>query len=147
MGCPAPDQSYQAVSVPGYLLTFSDGSRNFDVHTSLLAAAGEPMVLCENKLPVDLAAMPATAAPDQAAQAMVELARQDLAKALYIDVGEISLVTSNAVEWNDSSLGCPKPGQNYLQVVTPGYLVRLSAQGQTYEYHTDTRSQVVRCTP
>jgi hypothetical protein len=147
LGCPAPDQSYQAISVPGYQLTFGNGTQTFDVHTTLLAAPGEPMVLCENQLPVELAAAPSAATPEAAAAAMIELARQDLAKALGVDISAVTVVSSSPVQWNDSSLGCPKPGQNYLQVVTPGYLVRLSAQGQTYEYHTDARSTVVRCVP
>jgi hypothetical protein len=30
--------------------------------------------------------------------------------------------------------------------MTPGYLVLLEADGQRYEYHTDTRGSVVLCT-
>ena len=48
-------------------------------------------------------------------------------------------------EWPDSSLGCPKPGQAYLQVITPGYRVVLGANGKEYEYHTDMASQVIAC--
>jgi hypothetical protein len=105
------------------------------------------MVLCENKLPVDLTAAATPAAPGAGAQAVIELAKQDLAKALGVDASTITVQLANPVEWNDSSLGCPKPGQTYLQVITSGYLVKLQANGQTYEYHTDTQGTVVRCMP
>jgi hypothetical protein len=50
-----------------------------------------------------------------------------------------------AVDWSDTSLGCPEPGMAYAQVITPGYLIVLGAAGQTYEYHTDEHSSVVLC--
>jgi hypothetical protein len=34
----------------------------------------------------------------------------------------------------------------YPQVITPGYLIRLMAGGQEYEYHTSMRN-VVLCRP
>jgi hypothetical protein len=33
----------------------------------------------------------------------------------------------------------------YAQVITPGFLIVLAAQGQTYEYHTDQKATVVLC--
>jgi heat shock protein HslJ len=34
---------------------------------------------------------------------------------------------------------------NYLQVITPGYLIVLEAQGRRYEYHADKRARLIRC--
>jgi hypothetical protein len=78
---------------------------------------------------------------------MAELAKQDLAKTLSIAPSDVTVVSIAPVQWNDSSLGCAKPGQSYLQVITPGFMIRLNAQGQGYEYHTDSTSQVVQCVP
>jgi len=50
---------------------------------------------------------------------------------------KISLVSMEAVEWSDSSLGCPQEGFMYAQVITPGYLIVLEADGKQFEYHTD----------
>jgi hypothetical protein len=147
LGCPAADQVYEQVIIPGYLLTFGDGSRNYAVHTSLTANPGEPMVLCENQKPIDLSAAGTPPAADPAGQAMAELAKQDLAKTLSIAPSDVTVVSIAPVQWNDSSLGCAKPGQSYLQVITPGFMIRLNAQGQGYEYHTDSTSQVVQCVP
>jgi hypothetical protein len=33
----------------------------------------------------------------------------------------------------------------YAQVITPGYLIILAAEGQQYEYHTDQAANVVLC--
>ena len=84
-------------------------------------------------------------APPPEAKQVVELAREDLAERLGLAPGEMSLVSVEAVEWSDASLGCPQPGMMYAQVITPGYLVVLEAEGQQYAYHTDTDRIVVLC--
>jgi len=76
---------------------------------------------------------------------MGELARSALARELALAETDIAVVAVEDTEWRDSSLGCPKPGMNYLQVITPGYKITLEAQGQRYEYHSDTNRRVVRC--
>jgi hypothetical protein len=75
----------------------------------------------------------------------VAVAVHDLAARTGVLPESIAVVTLDAVEWSDSSLGCPRPGYVYLQVITPGYRIVLAAGGQTYVYHTDTRSAVVLC--
>ena len=84
------------------------------------------------------------AVPEGAAP-LVALARADLAAHLGADAGQIALLSVEAVEWRDSSLGCPQPGMMYAQVITPGYRVVLGVGSQTYEYHTSTRTSVVLC--
>ena len=69
----------------------------------------------------------------------------NLADELGVDVDSIQVISVAPAEWRDSSLGCPKPGQNYLMVITPGYLVILEVGGEQYEYHADMQGNVVRC--
>jgi ABC-type Fe3+-hydroxamate transport system substrate-binding protein len=76
---------------------------------------------------------------------MVKRAVAQLAKDKNIPEAQIAVVTYEYTEWPDSSLGCPKPGQAYLTVITPGYRVILSAAGQQYEYHTNEKNMVIRC--
>jgi hypothetical protein len=38
--------------------------------------------------------------------------------------GDPKLLTVDAVEWTDSSLGCRQPGQQYLQVMTKGHVLK-----------------------
>jgi hypothetical protein len=54
-----------------------------------------------------------------------QLAIDTLASDLGIAPDSIEVDTVKAIEWRDSSLGCPKPGVAYLDVVTPGHKVIL----------------------
>ena len=73
--------------------------------------------------------------PDDA-RAAVAWAKRDLASRLSVTEEEIVLVSIDAVEWRDSSVGCPQPGYMYLQVITPGYRFVLCVDDTTYEYHS-----------
>ncbi len=75
---------------------------------------------------------------------LVGMARADMVKQFGIQEGAISVVKVEAREWPDSSLGCPQPGMMYSQVITPGYLIVLSANGKQYEYHA-SRTNVILC--
>ena len=39
------------------------------------------------------------------------------------------------MEWPDASLGCPRPGKVYPQVVKEGFLIRLRLEKRVYRYH------------
>ena len=75
----------------------------------------------------------------------VQRAREVLAGELRCDVDDVQVVSVEAVEWSDSSLGCPQPGMMYLQVITPGYRVILEHDAQQYTVHTDQGHRAVRC--
>jgi hypothetical protein len=83
--------------------------------------------------------------PPPGAQEVVRLAKEDLAQRLGVAVDQIQLVSVEAVDWSDTSLGCPQPGMMYAQVITPGYRVVLEAGGKQYDYHTDEGRFVVLC--
>ncbi len=51
LGCPAPGMMYTQAIVPGYKLTFSDGSRIYKVHTG---KGGIPAIWCDNGQPKPL---------------------------------------------------------------------------------------------
>ena len=74
---------------------------------------------------------------------LVNLAKGDLARRLGVGVEEVTLVSAEAVEWPDASLGNPQQGMVYAQVITPGYKIILSAGGQEYEYHSDQERVVL----
>lgn len=88
---------------------------------------------------------PPTAAPvvGEVPAAIMGQAKADLAKRTGLDPATFSVVRAEEVVWADGSLGCPVPGQAYIQVVTPGYWIGLEAGGKTYDYRA-TRSGLVR---
>jgi len=141
LGCPKPGMAYATVITPGYVLILKAGDQEYTYHTG-----PNRFVLCsqENQVEaIETGEQPAHEAELSAEMAaLVEQARKDLAERLKAAPEAISLHSMEAVQWRDSSLGCPRPGMNYLTVITPGYRIRLIANGQSYEYHTDKQKAV-----
>ncbi len=76
---------------------------------------------------------------------VVLAARADLARRSQRAPAEIEVISVTAMAWPDAGLGCPLPGADYAQEVTPGYLVLLTMSGEQYEYHTDMGQRTVLC--
>jgi len=79
------------------------------------------------------------------ADAAVRAATNDLAARLKISPENVQVVSVQAMDWSDTSLGCPQPGMFYAQVITLGYRIVLSAEGNPVEYHADKKGRVVTC--
>ncbi len=88
---------------------------------------------------------PQTVDKDAARKAMIA-ARQAYVEAEALPFIGPTVLVFDPVEWGDTSLGCPMPGQFYAQVITPGFRFVFDYQGQQNEYHTDQDgSNVVTC--
>lgn len=74
-----------------------------------------------------------------------ELARQTLAKQANLPIKNLSVDSAEPVQWPDSSLGCPQPGMNYMQMITPGYRVSVldTSNGKTYSVHIGAGRAIV----
>lgn len=68
---------------------------------------------------------------DAAAQVAVET----LGKKLSVDPDKVDVVHVSIMDWSDSSIGCPRPGVEYLQIVTRGAVVMLQAEKKPYRVH------------
>jgi hypothetical protein len=86
-----------------------------------------------------------SAQPMPGSEEPLAAAIKDLVEQTGVSPNEINVISLEAVEWSDASLGCPQEGFMYAQVITPGFKIILEAQGQQYEYHTDRKSNVVLC--
>jgi hypothetical protein len=64
-------------------------------------------------------------------------ARAMLVAKLAVDPDTIVLVSADQIDWPDACLGVQTPGKMCAQVITPGYKVVLSANGNQYEFHTN----------
>ena len=69
-------------------------------------------------------------------QRLVDLAIMDLATSLNVESDAVEVVEAQFVTWRDSSAGCPKPGMQYLQVLTNGARIVLQVNGTIYHYHS-----------
>lgn len=76
---------------------------------------------CENPSPPPKSTDPGT------------VAKQVVAEYLSLPLTDITLVSLEAQEFNDSSLDCPEPDMSYLQVVTRGHRASIEAQGRRFD--------------
>jgi hypothetical protein len=127
----------------------------------LLIAATLSLTACAvgsgSQVPTPVAPLQATAAASPVAsvlpgsssnpdpQPSVDAALSDAAAHLGVSPAALHVDQVEPREWGDSSLGCPKPGLMYSQIVTPGLLIVISGAGKQLEYHSDTRGRVVLC--
>ena len=65
----------------------------------------------------------------------IDMAKAALVNRLDISESDINLSSAQATEWSDSSLGCPEKEMQYLPVITPGHLVKLTVDKHTYTVH------------
>ena len=75
-------------------------------------------------------------APGPGLQRLVDIAKTDLGAKLGVGADDIDLVEAAYVTWRDSSIGCPRPDMQYMQVLTNGARIVLRANGVLYHYHS-----------
>ncbi|WP_147915403.1 hypothetical protein [Ruania zhangjianzhongii] len=75
----------------------------------------------------------------------VQEAVEDLADRLGVALADIDAGSLEEVTWPDGSLGCPEPGMSYPQVLTDGYRVILTADGDEYAYHAGEGGELAYC--
>ncbi len=86
-----------------------------------------------------------TPAPMRGEEYIVARAVSDLSQRLGVAEDDIQVVGVEAVEWSDSSLGCPAEGMDYAQVITPGYEITLRVDEKEYSYHSDEGRFMLLC--
>lgn len=64
---------------------------------------------------------------------------------LDVDASTVSIVSAEAVTWNDGSLGCPKRGVVYIQMLIDGFRVIVGAGDQQLDYRTGRKGEFKRC--
>lgn len=62
-----------------------------------------------------------------------------------VDPSAVMIVSTEAVTWNNGSLGCPKPGVMYIQQVIAGYRVVVEAGGKQYDYRVGSSGDPKLC--
>ena len=67
----------------------------------------------------------------------VENARNDLAKRLKIDSGDVKEKSVEDADFPDMALGAAEDDEMSGQMITRGWRIKLEAQGKTYEYRAD----------
>ena len=70
-----------------------------------------------------------------------------LAQELGVAEDQIEVTEVVDVEFSDSCLGLGGPAESCLQAITPGWLVLLDVNGESYEVHTDETGEQIRVAP
>ena len=70
-------------------------------------------------------------------ESSVERAKEDLARRLNIDPGDVAECGITEREFSDMSLGAPANGEMSAQMISNGWQIRLEAKGKPYEYRAD----------
>jgi len=104
--------------VPGFKIVLEANGKTYEFHTNEDGTVALP---AEDPL-----------SAGAAEQAVIK----QLAQNLGLDESDISLVSTEDVEFGDACLGVAIEGMLCAQVVTPGRIVMLEANGVQYEYHT-----------
>jgi hypothetical protein len=154
LGCPEKGQAHPPDPTPGFRILLKARGRIYHVHVGagravvcgagLAVAAGGPKAE-EAGGPGGREGGVSPDPQDTAGQKLVTQAKEDLARQLSVPLSAISLLKFKEVVWPDSSLGCPRPGLVYTQVLQPGFLIRLSARGRSYEFHAGARGAPFLC--
>lgn len=76
-------------------------------------------------------------------ETLASLCKSDLAQKIGTDIKNISVSAVQAMDFSDTSLGLPQLGESYAQIITPGYVILLKANGKVYEYHTSKTNKIV----
>jgi hypothetical protein len=141
-GCQTRDGSshMETPPTPGYRIVFAANSRVYVYHTN----DQDTFFLCPDRAWLALEGEPVIV--DPIAQSMVDLTRHDAVQRLSVPDTEATLVSLLAVDWPDSSLGCPKAGADYEDQEMWGYRIVFQVTGQTIIYHTSIRDFVL-CRP
>jgi hypothetical protein len=78
---------------------------------------------------------------------LVARVRDDLVRRSGKTEPDLRLVRDQAVTWNDGSLGCPRPGEVYPQVLVPGYWIVFVVGDREFDYRADERGHFRLCEP
>ena len=112
--------------VPGFKIVLEANSQKYEFHTN---QDGSVALLAEG-------------AQDSAAVEQVVI--KQLAANLGLQENDISVVSDTTIEFPDACMGVAMEGVMCAQVVTPGHIVVLEANGIQFEYHTDANGSRVQ---
>lgn len=98
-----------------------------------------------DKTPARVPAAEPAAIIGEVPEELLNAIRADLEQRLRIDTKGLQPVRAESVNWNDGSLGCPRPGQVYTQAVTPGYHVVFEIDETYYDYRAKRDGYFMLC--
>lgn len=97
-------------------------------------------------VPAPSSAAPAPGDPGAILPAeLLERVLADAASRTGLPRAQVNVTNAVRQSWNDGALGCPEPGMVYVQVVSEGYQIMVSAGDQILDYRTSDRGVLKVC--
>lgn len=76
---------------------------------------------------------------------LVAQIREDVIRRSGADPSTVKLIRDESVTWSDGSLGCPRPGEVYTQVLVAGFWIVFDVAGRQFDYRSDRRGSFRLC--
>jgi hypothetical protein len=73
------------------------------------------------------------------------LIQADIIQTIGKEPGELKILRASEMVWPDSSLGCPQPGLEAVQVQVEGFQLVLLVDGEMFDYRTSGLNTFFRC--
>ena len=112
----------------------------------LVACAPQAQATEQPAIPND-ESYPNDSYPNEELTSAQQAAITALSKTLNLPPGQITLISTEAVEWPDGCLGVQRIDVMCTQAVVPGFKIMLEANGRTYEVHTNENGSSVVVVP
>ncbi len=77
--------------------------------------------------------------------ALVAAISAELQARIGVDVSSAVVVSAEKATWPDGAMGCPKPGEVYIQSIVNGYQVIVSLDGTKYDLRVSDTGAVRFC--
>lgn len=113
--------------------------------TAMGTPAPTPDRTIATKLPERVSPEPGQPVTGEAPPDLLDVILDDLAHKTGAPKTSIQVVRSEAVVWNDGSLGCPQPDVAYTQALVEGYWVVLALDGREYDYRAGEGGYFLQC--
>lgn len=81
---------------------------------------------------------------DACKERVIEIARADLRDWTGAELGTVLVESAEYQEWPNACLGVAGPNDLCAEVITPGFVIVLQANGQGYEYHADLTGESIK---
>ena len=122
------------VITPGYRVHLEAGGKNYEVHTDQRGSNLRIKGLGGTESPRTNA--------DRSRAVMAAVRK--LSEMTGANVGDIKVLSSEAVDWPDACLGLAEQGEMCAQMVTPGWRILLETGGEQYEVHSNQTGEQLR---
>jgi hypothetical protein len=90
-----------------------------------------------------LTVTPAPVVTEESLSTIAQKAGEKLASELGISLQDVSIDNIESVDWPDACLGIIKQDEMCANVITPGYIVSMTAAGMKYIYHTNQDGSLI----